>query len=134
MKRARNGAHGVARILVGETYVERDTGRLVRITDARTRGEVVVESVDAPVGERWRCDPHRLAPAARGAERCIQFATIPRRLLIRGERLASQGDRLGAAGAFASAALALEALAGELREPPGEEANRRIEGERHDPS
>jgi hypothetical protein len=136
MKTPKKGAPPAARILVGEIYLDAGAGRLVRVIDARPGAhEIVVESLDAPAGERWRCEADRLAPAPRDAERCAQFATIPRRLLTRGERLAAEGDHLGAAGAFASAALALEALAGELRAARGTttQPTGKDRGGRHDP-
>ena len=113
----RNGA--LQRVLLGEAYLDPRAGRVVRVVDSvPAAGEpvrtVVVEAADRATAERWPCPPDRLIPASAGAGSAALLA-IAHRLVDRGERLLKTMDLRSAAGAFASASLALEILAGELR-------------------
>jgi hypothetical protein len=106
------------RVLVGETYLDSGSGRVVQVLDCVRSGRsatttFIVEAIDG-AHERLRCAGERLTPATEAPIRKVDLLAISHRLLARGERLLGDGDVRGAAGAFSSAALALDALAGEL--------------------
>ena len=106
-------------VLLGETYLDADAGRMVRVIDrVRPAGNdlstVLVEAADSRMAERWPCSPAALIPVSAGGG-AVALLAIARRLVDRGAHLLGSMDLSRAAGVFASASLALEILAGELR-------------------